>query len=168
MILESGIANKKDALDRLFNFKCNIGDLFLKVVNSCISHRKFNCVTWSWFPCELALFLASAPSAFFLYSSQHNPTMKRRYTISDNEPHQSKLSHTATTTGVRANRLASNDPKMPRLSAPHHSSHSLGPQRIEVATTTPAEGRTKRSVAIKDPWVSIASRAMGRAIVVCA
>ncbi|CDH49430.1 spindle pole body protein ndc80 [Lichtheimia corymbifera JMRC:FSU:9682] len=80
--------------------------------------------------------------------------MKRRYTISDNEPHQSKLSHTATATGVRANRLASNDPKMPRLSAPHHSSHSLGPQRIEVATTTPAEGRTKRSVAIKDPPAS--------------
>ncbi|KAI7879576.1 hypothetical protein K492DRAFT_237833 [Lichtheimia hyalospora FSU 10163] len=39
---------------------------------------------------------------------------------------------------------------MPRLSAPHHHSHSLGPQRI--AVTTPAEGRTtKRSVAIKDP-----------------
>ncbi|KAJ8660119.1 hypothetical protein O0I10_003978 [Lichtheimia ornata] len=78
--------------------------------------------------------------------------MKRRYTISDNAPHQSKLPPPATATGVRANRLASNDPKMPRLSAPHHS-HSLGPQRIAVATT-PAEGRSKRSVAIKDPPAS--------------
>lgn len=93
--------------------------------------------------------------------------MKRRYTISDNAPHQSKLPPPATATGVRANRLASNDPKMPRLSAPHHS-HSLGPQRIAVATT-PAEGRSKRSVAIKDPWVSIASRAIGRGqCLVCA
>lgn len=83
----------------------------------------------------------------FLYLSQYNTAMKRRYTISDHATHKSKLLQPGTT-GVGSDRFAAHEPKMPRLSAAHHS-YSLGPQRIEV--TTPAEGRTRRSVAIRDP-----------------